>query len=189
MHHREDGAPRLEPQRSPALEWLVERARRLKSYRRPARASSIPSRLAAAAPVPLVGILLWSGILVLGGRDSFGALRDGAVDAGGPVDQASEPPCQRRRSRRRSPRQVQPAPAARAFSPAAEETEEDVPEAQPPKMEQRLVESITTYYALVPGELESAWPMMTADYQENHVGGRDAYDFFWGGTRMWPSPT
>jgi hypothetical protein len=32
----------------------------------------------------------------------------------------------------------------------------------------------------MPGDLDTAWPLMTADYQVNHVGGRDAYDFFWG---------
>ena len=42
------------------------------------------------------------------------------------------------------------------------------------------MDTITDYYALVPGDLDSAWPMMTADYQQNHVGGRGAYEFFWG---------
>ena len=35
------------------------------------------------------------------------------------------------------------------------------------------------YYALLPGDLDAAWPLMTADYQENHAGGRGAYDAFW----------
>jgi eukaryotic-like serine/threonine-protein kinase len=36
------------------------------------------------------------------------------------------------------------------------------------------------YYSLVPGDLDRAWPLMTADYQVNHVGGRDAFGAFWG---------
>ena len=31
----------------------------------------------------------------------------------------------------------------------------------------------------MPGDLDTAWARMTADYQENHVGGRGAYDAFW----------
>jgi eukaryotic-like serine/threonine-protein kinase len=164
---------------SPALEWLVQGppappqvdARELDPQR--------PGRRRAGA---LVGILILAGILGLGGAILFGALRDGAVDAGGPVTSAEPTTSETPAAEMQSP-QVQPAPAAPSPSPPlAEETEEEVPEEpQPPSTEQRLVESITTYYAMVPGELDSAWPMMTADYQENHVGGRDAYDFFWGG--------
>ncbi|HEX6365402.1 MAG TPA: hypothetical protein VF000_04590, partial [Agromyces sp.] len=29
-------------------------------------------------------------------------------------------------------------------------------------------------------DLDTAWQLMTADYQENHVGGREAYGAFWG---------
>lgn len=32
----------------------------------------------------------------------------------------------------------------------------------------------------MPGDLDTAWTLMTADYQVNHVGGRDAYQAFWG---------
>jgi hypothetical protein len=40
-------------------------------------------------------------------------------------------------------------------------------------------ETVSDYYALLPGDLDAAWPLMTADYQENHAGGRDAYNAFW----------
>ena len=32
---------------------------------------------------------------------------------------------------------------------------------------------------MLPGDLDSAWPTMTADYQENHAGGRGGYEAFW----------
>jgi hypothetical protein len=164
---------------SPALEWLVQGP----PAPPPVGAGELeldprsPRRRAGA----LVGILLLAGILGLGGGILFGALRDGAVDADGPVTSAEPTTSETPAAETQSP-QIQPAPAAPSPSPPlAEETEEEVPEEpRPPSTEQRLVESITTYYSLMPGELDSAWPMMTADYQENHVGGRDAYDFFWG---------
>ena len=45
--------------------------------------------------------------------------------------------------------------------------------------EQGPAETVSDYYALLPGDLDAAWPLMTADYQENHAGGRDAYNAFW----------
>ena len=32
---------------------------------------------------------------------------------------------------------------------------------------------------MLPGDLDSAWPLMTADYQQNHAGGRGGYEAFW----------
>ena len=32
---------------------------------------------------------------------------------------------------------------------------------------------------MLPDDLDSAWPSMTADYQENHAGGRGGYEAFW----------
>jgi hypothetical protein len=49
----------------------------------------------------------------------------------------------------------------------------------PPATEQGPAETVSSYYALLPGDLDAAWPLMTADYQENHAGGRDAYNAFW----------
>ncbi|MGT2427128.1 serine/threonine-protein kinase [Amnibacterium kyonggiense] len=45
------------------------------------------------------------------------------------------------------------------------------------------VAAIERYYALVPGDTDAAWPLMTADYQTNHAGGRAAYDAFWAQVR------
>jgi eukaryotic-like serine/threonine-protein kinase len=42
-----------------------------------------------------------------------------------------------------------------------------------------LVQAITSYYALMPTGTDRAWPRMTANYQTNHAGGRQAYERFW----------
>jgi hypothetical protein len=38
---------------------------------------------------------------------------------------------------------------------------------------------VSGYYALLPGNTDAAWPLMTADYQQNHAGGRAAFQSFW----------
>jgi eukaryotic-like serine/threonine-protein kinase len=43
----------------------------------------------------------------------------------------------------------------------------------------QLRKAITSYYALMPGNTDQAWPRMTASYQANHAGGRQAYERFW----------
>ena len=57
--------------------------------------------------------------------------------------------------------------------------EQSEPTPAPVTPEQRVVDTIAGYYALMPEDRESAWPLMTADYQENHAGGRDGYEAFW----------
>src|SRR5215212_1498156 len=42
-----------------------------------------------------------------------------------------------------------------------------------------LRRAVTSYYALMPGNTDQAWPRMTASYQANHAGGRQAYQRFW----------
>jgi hypothetical protein len=64
-----------------------------------------------------------------------------------------------------------------APSAPAEQTQDPAP--PPPTPEQRVADTVAGYYAMLPGDLDSAWPMMTADYQENHAGGRAAYESFW----------
>ena len=41
------------------------------------------------------------------------------------------------------------------------------------------MQAVTGYYGLMPGNRDAAWPLMTADYQENHAGGRSGYERFW----------
>jgi serine/threonine protein kinase len=43
----------------------------------------------------------------------------------------------------------------------------------------QLSDAITGYYQLMPGNLNSAWNHMTADYQQNHAGGMAGYQRFW----------
>jgi eukaryotic-like serine/threonine-protein kinase len=43
----------------------------------------------------------------------------------------------------------------------------------------QLEQAITSYYALMPRNTDAAWPRMTASYQTNHAGGRQAYQRFW----------
>jgi hypothetical protein len=64
---------------------------------------------------------------------------------------------------------------------STEQPPEEQPEPTPAPVtpEQRVVDTIAGYYALMPEDRESAWPLMTADYQENHAGGRDGYEAFW----------
>ena len=42
-----------------------------------------------------------------------------------------------------------------------------------------LEDAITRYYALVPGNTDDAWPLLTARYQRNPSGGKQAYERFW----------
>jgi hypothetical protein len=35
----------------------------------------------------------------------------------------------------------------------------------------------------MPGNRDAAWPLMTADYQQNHAGGRSGYERFWSAVR------
>jgi hypothetical protein len=46
-----------------------------------------------------------------------------------------------------------------------------------------MVNAISRYYGLVPGNTSAAWPLMTSSYQANHAGGRAAFDRFWAPVR------
>ena len=70
------------------------------------------------------------------------------------------------------PRTKAPAPS-RAPSPTTAPTVQGAPTAA------QLRQAITSYYALMPRNTDAAWPRMTASYQTNHAGGRQAYQQFW----------
>jgi hypothetical protein len=61
-------------------------------------------------------------------------------------------------------------PASATTSALAQLTQNDGPQ---------LVQFIENYYHLMPGNLDAGWNYMTADYQQNHAGGRSGYDSFW----------
>ncbi|WP_448808841.1 serine/threonine-protein kinase [Agromyces bauzanensis] len=125
----------------------------------------------------MVGVLVLAGILLLGGGAFLvGLLTQNAGTAAGPSagetptatqtpDAASTPP---------ETSVAEPAPVVPSPTPE----EQEPPPA--PSAEQQIVDSITTCYAMLPGDLDRAWPLMTEDYQVNHVGGRDAFGAFWG---------
>ena len=62
---------------------------------------------------------------------------------------------------------------SRAPSPTTAPTVHGTPTAA------QLRRAITSYYALMPRNTDAAWPRMTASYQTNHAGGRQAYQRFW----------
>ena len=62
---------------------------------------------------------------------------------------------------------------SRAPSPTTAPTVRGTPTAA------QLRRAITSYYALMPRNTNAAWPRMTASYQTNHAGGRQAYQRFW----------
>ena len=63
--------------------------------------------------------------------------------------------------------------------PEAETEPEPSPSLRATTPEERAVETVAGYYAMLPDDLDGAWPLMTADYQENHAGGRGGYESFW----------
>ncbi|HEU4999272.1 MAG TPA: serine/threonine-protein kinase [Lapillicoccus sp.] len=87
-----------------------------------------------------------------------------------------------------SPTAVAPPPAPAATSaapppvvpPPAPAGGTTVPVSGTPTPAQ-LAGAVSNYYSLVPGQLDQAWPLMTADYQTRVAGGRQAYQRFWDG--------
>lgn len=128
----------------------------------------------------MIGALVLAGILLLGGGAFlFGLLGQNPGNAGGPEarETPTATPTPDAATTPTATSEPQPAPAPVEPTQPAEEAPAPAPAPSP---EQRIVDSLTSYYAMLPGDLDSAWPLMTADYQENHVGGREAYSEFWG---------
>lgn len=79
----------------------------------------------------------------------------------------------------------QQAPSQKAVPPTKSRTQSPAPTATSAPTVQgaptaaQLKRAITSYYALMPRNTNSAWPRMTASYQTNHAGGRQAYQRFW----------
>ncbi len=70
-----------------------------------------------------------------------------------------------------------PATSATSTSPASPTTATATSAHQ--SVADQLVSTIVDYYKLMPGNLDQAWNWMTADYQQNHAGGRSGYQSFW----------
>lgn len=137
-----------------------------------AAAAERPPRLRRRA-VALVSILVLVGALALGAGLLTSLL-------GPDADNAAEPRTSRPPTTASSPAtpasEAASPPAATPTTPSAAPT----PTAEPPSPEQQAAATVAGYYEVLPGDLDSAWPLMTADYQENHAGGRGAYEAFWG---------
>jgi eukaryotic-like serine/threonine-protein kinase len=76
-----------------------------------------------------------------------------------------------------SPPAAKPRTTARAPAPAPSPT--TAPTVRGTPTAAQLRRAITSYYALMPRNTDAAWPRMTASYQTNHAGGRQAYQRFW----------
>ncbi len=96
-----------------------------------------------------------------GSPDASGEPGPGAGSAGATSSASSTP--------ERSP---SPSPSATSASPSA------TPSSGRPTAAE-LEDAITRYYALVPGNTDQAWPLLTASYQRTTSGGRASYERFW----------
>ncbi len=128
-----------------------------------------PSRRGRRAAITL-GILSIVGVLVVVALLLWNPWRSTLDEAAQPEPSASAIPSPAVETPAATPAPAEPA----ATTPPAEEAEP-----VPPATEQGPAETVSNYYALLPSDLDAAWPLMTADYQENHAGGRDAYNAFW----------
>jgi eukaryotic-like serine/threonine-protein kinase len=79
--------------------------------------------------------------------------------------------------RRSVPPPANPQTRARTQAPAPSPT--TAPTVRGTPTAAQLRRAITSYYALMPRNTDAAWPRMTASYQTNHAGGRQAYERFW----------
>lgn len=123
----------------------------------------------------LIGVLVAVGLLVVGGVLLVGLFQQDGGTVAGP--EAEETPQSAETTAPESTSEAESTPPAAEPSTAPPPAETEPP---PPSAEQRAVDTLVSYYSVMPGDLDAAWPMMTADYQVNHVGGREAYDAFWG---------
>ena len=81
-----------------------------------------------------------------------------------------------------SPRQDSSLPASpgtRTRTPTSALSPTTAPTVRGTPTAAQLRQAITSYYALMPRNTDAAWPRMTASYQTNHAGGRQAYQRFW----------
>ncbi|MFE6255908.1 serine/threonine-protein kinase [Agromyces sp. NPDC057865] len=160
---------------TPSLSWLVQGPPVEPSDAPPVHASRPPRRSRTAA---VIGGLIVVAILAIGGVLLFNTLRPGADEAGGP--ETGGAPVTTRPTPSETPTIAAEPPSPTSTPPPVAEPDGTQAPPPAPTPEQRLTSAVTDYYALMPGNLDAAWPLMTADYQENHVGGRVAYDDFWG---------
>ena len=143
---------------------------------------------AAVAVVVLVGIgLVVTALLVNDRRAANPAVGPGHSSSAPPATTTLPPP---------SPTPSAPSPTPQASAPQQGPAPKPTPRSKPRTRSQapspttaptvrgtptaaELRRAITSYYALVPRNTAAAWPRMTASYQTNNAGGRQAYERFW----------
>jgi serine/threonine protein kinase len=150
------------------------------------RSPEPPRRRGTAAAVAIVALLA-IGILVtaLLMDDRTGSPTAGSSPSSSAAPQStslSSAP-QSSTPRASSTPQRDPSPSATARpstrTPSQAPSATSAPTVQGPPTAAQLRQAITSYYALMPGNTDAAWPRMTASYQTNHAGGRQAYQQFW----------
>lgn len=175
-----EGEPSARRAVAPSLSWLVQGPPLDRPDGPPVHAGRPPRRRRTAA---VVGGLLVVALLAMGGVLLFSTLRPAGDEAGGP-DSGGVPVTAEATPAETPTADAQPPPTAPPSAPPAPpptaETDDSEAPVPPSTPEERVARAVTDYYALLPGGLDAAWPLMTTDYQENHVGGRAAYDDFWG---------
>jgi hypothetical protein len=121
----------------------------------------------------IAGALILLGAVAIGAVLLFSLLWPGVQPEADPTPaptSVSTPADETSPAEEPEPEVVAPAPAPSAPTEA---------EPTPVSPEQRVVDTISGYYAMMPENRDGAWPLMTADYQENHAGGRGGFDAFW----------
>jgi serine/threonine protein kinase len=143
---------------------------------------------AAVAVVALIGIgIVVTALLVNDRRAANPTVGPGPSSSVAPATTSVSPPPPTPSTPSPTPQasapQQGPAPKptprskARTRSPAPSPTTAPTVRGTPTAGELRR--AITSYYALMPRNTDAAWPRMTASYQTNHAGGRQAYQRFW----------
>jgi eukaryotic-like serine/threonine-protein kinase len=145
-----------------------------------------PRRRAIAAAVAIVA-LLGIGILVtavlMNDRTGSPAAGSGGSSSAAPTSTrlSTAPQSPTPSASSTPPRDPSPTTTARtrARTPAQPSSPTTAPTVQGAPTAAQLRRAITSYYALMPRNTDAAWPRMTASYQTNHAGGRQAYQRFW----------
>lgn len=135
----------------------------------------VPQQTRRGRTAILVGLLILVAALGLGAAFLLIPAADDGQVAGPAASRTAEATPSESRTPTATPEPEAPEPEP------PEPTAEEAPAPAPVAPEQRVVDTIAGYYAMMPADRDSAWPLMTADYQENHAGGRGGYEAFWSG--------
>jgi eukaryotic-like serine/threonine-protein kinase len=142
---------------------------------------------AAVAVIALVGIGILVTALLMNDRKAANPTAgtgesSSAVPASASVPAPPTPSAPTPTPKASAPQQgpaPKPTPRARARTSSRAPAPTTPPTVRGTPTAAELRRAITSYYALMPRNTDAAWPRMTASYQTNHAGGRQAYQRFW----------